>query len=268
LQAEREAPSKNQKKLSEFVESIKLAAPKGAGFYNALPPIVKKAVETQAALLAQSQPADIEKIVSFQFASSETGTEDVGDIESDIDAAVSETLEGSNTRGMSVDAAAGNVVAHVASQARMEHFFDPEVLAEIESFTFENNDPVSAICQALAGTTFAVNDPQLDQYGPPLHHNAVISGTKIKTATGDKKIEDVFRGDMVLTHAGNYKPVYEVMDRFEDKHYFEFSFSNGSVLNVTGEHPILTKRGWVRADALLLTDYIMTLEDINNSAYI
>lgn len=169
-QAEKEVPT-NPKKLTEIANAMKLAAPKGAGFYAALPPVVKKAVETQAALLAVSQPGDITKIVTFQFSSSATGTKDIGQIDDEVDEAVSKTLDGDSTRGMSVDAAAGNVVAHVASQAQMEHFFDPEVLAEIESFTFENNDPVSAICESLAGTTFAANDPQVDEYTPPLHHN-------------------------------------------------------------------------------------------------
>lgn len=158
-------------KSTKLSESIMLAAKPGAGSYNALPDKIKKIVETQAQLLSTTQAADIAKIVSFQYASSSTGTEDDAQIDSEIDASVNKTLDGDNSRGMSVDAAAGDVVAQVSNQARTEYFFEPEVLDQIESFTFENNDPVSEICQSLAGTTFAPDDPQVDEFTPPLHHN-------------------------------------------------------------------------------------------------
>lgn len=154
-----------------FTWAYQLAVKKGAGFYEALPENIRKIVQTQAALLSQSQIADILKVVTFQFASSNTGTEDIAQIEVEIDGAVDKVLEGSSSSGMSVDAAAGNAVAHIANQARTEMFFDPEVYSEIESFTFENNDPVSEICSELAGTTFNKNDPDFDTYNPPLHHN-------------------------------------------------------------------------------------------------
>ena len=186
--AEKEVKGKSVK-LDEYVNTVLFASPKGAGFYEALPTRVKALVQSQAALLASSQPADISKIVTFQFASSATSTDNVNTIDQDVEDAVSKTLEGSNARGMSIDAAAGDVVAHVANQARLDYFFDPEVLSGIESFTFENNDPVSEICQSLAGTTFAVNDPQLDQYGPPLHHNC--KSRLVPNNVGDKNNPEI-----------------------------------------------------------------------------
>lgn len=249
------------KKLSEYLDSIKLATP-GVGFYAALPESIRKIVETQAGLLAESQPADITKIVKFQFTSSSSGTDDEKQIDKDSDEAVDKTLQGSNARGMSVDAAAGDSVAFVSNQARTEHFFAPEVLDQIESFTFENNDPVSEICQELAGKTFAVNDPRVDEYNPPLHHNAVITGTLIETNDGLVPIEKLSKGDIVRTHTGKFKPITEWMDRFEDKDYFEMVLENGKTLNVTGEHPVLTSRGWVRVDGLTLEDNIVCVEDV------
>lgn len=164
-QASREvSPSK---KLSDKTPTIKLAD----GFYEALPAAIKKLVQAQAELIAEAQEADLEKIVSFQFTSSATATDDIAKIQSDIDETVGKTFAGSNRGGMSIEAAAANAIAHVANQARMDQFFAPEVLDEIESFTFENNDPVSEICQELAGQTFAKDDPQLDELTPPLHHN-------------------------------------------------------------------------------------------------
>jgi hypothetical protein len=165
--ARKETPKAKNVKLSEVIQ---LAAPKG-GYFDALPNNVKRIVKAQADLIAQTQAADLEKIVSFQFASSQTSTDDVDQVLNDIDDAAEPTIEGSTANGMSVDAAAGNAVSSVANQARLEWFFEPEVLDTIDSFTFFNEDPVSEICQELDGTTWATNDPDLDRYSPPLHHN-------------------------------------------------------------------------------------------------
>lgn len=161
----------SSKKLVEFVHTIKLAVPQGTGYYAALPDKIKKIVQAQAILIAETQEADLEKVIAFQFTSSATGTDDISKIDSDIDAATDKVIDGSTSSGMSIDAAAGNAVSHVANQARTEHFFESDVLDDIDSFTFENNDPVSEICQELAGTTFDKNDPKVDEYTPPLHHN-------------------------------------------------------------------------------------------------
>lgn len=159
-----------RKKLSEDVFTIMLETPKNQGFFKALPANIRALVETRADLLTKTQSADIEKIVTFQYSSSITATQDTAKIESEIDEVVDKTIEGDNTRGMSVTAAAGDAVASVANGVRMSVFFEPEVLSEIESFTFENNDPKSEICTALAGKTFSANDPNVDEYFPPLHH--------------------------------------------------------------------------------------------------
>jgi hypothetical protein len=165
--AKKETPKAKNVKLAE---RIQLAAPKG-GYFDALPDNIKRIVKNQAALIADTQGADLNKIVSFQYNTSQSSTEDVDQILLDIDNAALPTIEGSTGRGMSIDAAAGNAVSSIANQARMEWFFEPEVLDTIESFTFTNEDPVSEVCQELNGTTWAINDPDLDRYSPPLHHN-------------------------------------------------------------------------------------------------
>ena len=167
--AKKETPKANKKNI-KLAESIKLAGPRG-GFYNALPPSIKNIIKNQAGLVAQTQALDINKIVSFQFLSSVDSTEDVNQVLADIEATILPTIEGSTGKGISIDAAAGNSVSNAVNQARMEWFFEPEVLDTIESFTFVNDDPVSAVCQELNGTTWAVGDPDIDRYGPPMHHN-------------------------------------------------------------------------------------------------
>lgn len=165
--AKKETPKAKNVKLSE---SIQLAAPRG-GFFDALPANIRRIVQSQANLIVQAQSADMNKVVSFQFASSAPSTEDVDQVLTDIDDAVVPTIEGSTSKGMNISAAAGDAVSSIANQARLEWFFEPEVLDTIESFTFVNEDPQSEICQELDGTTWAVNDPDLSRYSPPLHHN-------------------------------------------------------------------------------------------------
>ncbi len=165
--ARKETPKAKNVKLAE---SIRLAAPKG-GYFDALAPGIKRIVRTQAGLIANTQAADLEKVVAFQYASSEASTDNIDQIVLDIEASAEPVIDGSTATGMSVDAAAGNAVSSTVNQARLDWFFEPEVLDTIESFTFTNEDPVSEICQELDGTTWAVGDPDIDRYSPPLHHN-------------------------------------------------------------------------------------------------
>ncbi len=169
--ARKQVPSKKNIKLCESLDSIQLANPKGAGYYEALPPIVRKNVEAQASLIADTQAADLEKTVLFQFTSSAAASDNIEEILSDVDEAAAGVLDSGVGAGMNLEAAASNAVANSAGQASMSFFFDDEVIDEIESFTFTNEDPVSQICQEMNGVTFAVGDPELDKFQPPLHHN-------------------------------------------------------------------------------------------------
>jgi hypothetical protein len=194
--AKKETPKARNVKLAE---TIQLAAPKG-GYFDGLPNNVKRIVKAQADLIVQAQAADLSKIVSFQYTSSQTSTEDVDQILNDIDDATLPVIEGSTGSGMSIDAAAANAVSSVSNQARLEWFFEPEVLDTIESFTFVNEDPVSEICQELNGTTWAVNDPDLDRYSPPLHHNC--KSRLEPNEKGAEKNPEIQRGGTPITQKG------------------------------------------------------------------
>ncbi len=169
LGAKKETPKANKKKI-KLSESILLAAPKG-GYFDALPLNIKRIVQTAVDTIIQAQDGDLSKIVTFQFMSTEQSTDNVDQVLADITEAAEPVIEGSTATGMSIDAAAGNAVSSVENQARLEWFFEPEVLNTLESFTFVNQDPISEICQELDGTTWRVGDPDLDKYSPPLHHN-------------------------------------------------------------------------------------------------
>lgn len=146
-------------------QKIKLAE------FDPLPPRIRKLVDIQSSLIADTQVADIEKMVFFQFTSTASSTEDIDAILNEVDSNVLPSIDGSTENGMSVDVAAGDSIAHVTQGAAMAFFMDSDAADSLESFTFTNEDPVSEICQAMVGTTVSANDPILQEYACPLHHN-------------------------------------------------------------------------------------------------
>lgn len=168
--AKKETPTARKLNI-KLSESIQLAAPRG-GYFEALPSNIKNIIKNQAELIASTHANDLGKAVSFQFLANAEATDDADQVIADVASIVVPAIEdGTRGLGMSIDAAAGNAVSTAYNQARLEWFFEPEVLETIESFTFYNEDPQSEICQELDGMTWAVGDPDLDRYTPPLHHN-------------------------------------------------------------------------------------------------
>ena len=117
------------------------------------------------------------------------------------------------------------------------------------------------ICAGLHNKQFKKGEEPI----PPLHWNAVLENTLIKTKSGDIKIQDIKKGDLVMSHTGKYCEVYDTMTKFEDKEYYELELDSGEVLKITGEHPVYTGRGWIRTDELNLSDDVICLKDINNA---
>lgn len=199
IQAQKQTPwVKNKIKLAE---SFQLAAPKG-GYYDALPPRIKRLIKANADLIAETQNTDINKLVSFQYGSS-VAQDNIDQILLDIDSAVLPVLDGSTAKGSSIDAAAGNAVSQSFQQARTEWFFEPEVFETLESFTYYNEEPISEICNELmagGGVTLAANDPLLDTYATPLHHNC--DGQWNPNEKGAKGNPAIKRGGVPITQKG------------------------------------------------------------------
>lgn len=82
----------------------------------------------------------------------------------------------------------------------------------------------------------------------------------IYTSRGWKKIKDIEVGDLVLTHRGRFRKVtqlfvrdYDGTDIYEIKYKTNFK-NNRTVHRITGNHPVLTTRGWKRVDELTISD--------------
>lgn len=160
-QARREVPKKRGVRLHDEPErSLKL------GELEKLPKRVQKKITAQTDLMVDSQIADMEKSVFFTFDHAEGSTDSEAILEGDLVAAGERVLESAG-----VDTGASNVAALITNEARNSFFFAPDVIDGIASFTFVNPDPVSPICEDLAGQTFAATDPEAMRYFPPLHHN-------------------------------------------------------------------------------------------------
>jgi len=134
--------------------------------FDELPPTVKKRIKALAELLSGSQSDDLVKHLSFVYLSNVDSIQGAAAMNKLLDEAVTIL-----TLGPTTTVGSGNITAQVVNETRAAIFLDPEVDSEIESYTFKNPDPITPICQSLVGVVFAKNDPDLNQYRPPLHHN-------------------------------------------------------------------------------------------------
>jgi site-specific DNA-cytosine methylase len=67
-----------------------------------------------------------------------------------------------------------------------------------------------------------------------------VAGTMVLTADGYKPIEDIKVGDIVLTHLGNWKPVYSVMRR-QAKETVTVKAQSTPAITTTSEHPFFAR---------------------------
>lgn len=92
-------------------------------------------------------------------------------------------------------------------------------------------------------------------------HACLIAGTMITTAFGDRPIESVVAGDMVLTPAG-----YSIVDNAGmskiSVELIDIVLEDGRAITVTPEHKIFTTKGVLTADALSYNMGIFTLDDL------
>lgn len=172
-------PVKNVKLTEKAIPStIKLDE------FSKLPKHIQYLLSIQADQYTQKVTSDLQNRVAFQFLSSQSVDADPALIQQALEGAAAKVTDS----GL-INNAANNLVAQTVNDTRGAFFFDPEVLSEIESFTYTNDDPQSEICQRLAGTTWAANDAEALRYSPPNHQNCQsILVANMKTSTGNPDI--------------------------------------------------------------------------------
>lgn len=83
------------------------------------------------------------------------------------------------------------------------------------------------------------------------------AGHRIVTDKGLVNIEDIRKGDRVLTHKGRYQKVVVPMRKLFSGDLYEITAKYYRIpIKVTPEHPFWTKRGWVKAEDLREGDYV------------
>ncbi len=98
---------------------------------------------------------------------------------------------------------------------------------------------------------------------PPFHVNCFLEGTMVKTQEGYKPIEKIEVGEMVYTHKNRLRKVTQTMKNVANE-YYELEIESGlhNVPNiyvyVTGDHPILTSKGWLSVKMIKENDLILT----------
>jgi PBSX family phage terminase large subunit len=91
------------------------------------------------------------------------------------------------------------------------------------------------------------------------HNHCLVGGTKIKTSRGNVKIKDVVAGDYVLTRKG-YRRVLRAWQSGKNRKVFKLTISNGSRIVGTGNHLVLTLRGFVPIEDVRIGDKVLCIK--------
>ena len=135
---------------------------------------------------------------------------------------------------------------------RYEAATAPDVLEDRPYWRFDgpedsrNDEETCAIIMA-AHVILPANDPWWQTHYPLLHFQALGQGTLIVTREGEKPIERVRPGELVLTHRRRWRPVVAVMGKRPDApRVRRLHLSTGRTLSVSDDHPVLTAgvSGW------------------------
>ena len=85
----------------------------------------------------------------------------------------------------------------------------------------------------------------------------VAPETLIKTENGQKKIDDLFLGEKVLTRNG-FEPVKNKFE-YKDVQVYEITLENGEMIEATGQHKFFVDGDWKSVEDLELGDAISTI---------
>ena len=140
---------------------------------------------------------------------------------------------------------------------RYDQQFDPDVMKLQPYLQYLHSDsraPRPAHV-ALDGKVFRKDDPIVSSIYPPNGFNCFPDGTLIATPDGWKPIETVKEGDLAFGGSGDIEPIRQVHTRFCDGELITIGVGDREC-SATPNHRFLTQRGWIRADALEITDVI------------
>lgn len=105
----------------------------------------------------------------------------------------------------------------------------------------------------LAKGYYSLSSPIIANFGlkRALPISCVTGDTWINTANGGKMAKDIQIGDMVLTHRNRYRKVVDIIPTKDKNDIYELTVKSRQFpLNITGNHLVLTNKGWVAVEDL------------------
>lgn len=106
-------------------------------------------------------------------------------------------------------------------------------------------------------TSFVGDDPR----SMPI--SCLTGDMPINTYNGIKYMSDLEVGDLVLTHAGNWKPVEEIWTRHSTDDLYEMIIGTRSTkVKITGNHPVKTNLGWVPVAELDANKHLVAVNNV------
>ena len=113
------------------------------------------------------------------------------------------------------------------------------------------------ICRPLDGRTYSIDDKNSPMPVSHTHPNCLISHfEKVFTSKGWEQIGKIKIGDLVLTKEGKFRKVLQTFKDTDYREVVEITIQD-STLKITGEHPIMTDKGYVPANQIAINDKIM-----------
>lgn len=125
---------------------------------------IKSRLSAKVNSLVDSQISDLRKAIILQYQTAVGSYPDDPSIAQDMVEALAGAVDGPIT-------SVGPLI--VSGQTINDGRIDAALSIDdqIESYTFNNDDPVTDICTELNGRTFSKDDPDFYAYSPPLHYN-------------------------------------------------------------------------------------------------
>lgn len=150
--------------------------------------------------------------------------------------------------------AAAQAAAPAFYEPRPMRAIDPDILTRWNSFQeskgrFAGSNDFSLLDEFVFGRTLTWLPQDIGSCFP--------AGTLVRMADGSHKpIESVGLFSQVLTAEGNVSFVSQAKGRYVDEDIYEIKLWGHLKVRMTHEHPVLTKRGYVKASELTLDDYV------------
>ena len=143
--------------------------------------------------------------------------------------------------------AAQNLILHHKAM------FKDRFMVELQLHKDEEQQTVNKVLQEIA----------LDHNLPMIITNDCLTpGQYIMTEQGAKLVQDICKGDMVLTHKGRYRPVVVPVSRQYSGNIYTFQIKQSKKkVTLTEEHPVYVcdsqgNTSWKKAKDVLLTDFV------------